>query len=198
MYKLIGSPMTRAFRVIWCLEELGLEYELIKAKPHSPEIKALNPSGKVPALLVADQIILDSTAICQFLADKHGLLTLPAGTVERAQQDSWTQFILDEIDGSLWQAAKHSFALPDDLRCPDAKIAAKFDFDRALKTLEQRLGDNQFVMGDTFTIPDLIVCHCANWAQYATKWPLPDGVVADYVARIRQRPAYKHALTYRK
>ena len=198
MYKIVGSPMTRAFRVIWCLEELGLDFELVGAKPHSAEINDLNPSGKVPALIVDDQVIVDSTAICQFLADKQNALTFRAGTIERAQQDSWTQFILDEIDGALWQAAKHSFALPENLRCSDAKPAAKFDFDRALKTFEQRLGDNQFVMGDTFTIPDLIVCHCANWAQYATKWPLPQGQITDYITRIRQRPAYKKALALRK
>ncbi len=203
MYKIIGSPLTRGFRVIWCMEELGLEYELISAKPHSPEILELNLSGKVPALVVGDDVIFDSTAICQFLADKHakgeqGDLTHKAGTIARAHQDSWTQFALDEVDGPLWTAAKHTFSYPEELRCKDAKPAAKFEFDRAIKSLETRLGEKPFVTGDTFTLPDLILCHCANWAEFGTKWPIPDGNAKDYFNRIRQRPAYKKTMQKRK
>lgn len=75
MYKLIGNPQTRTFRVIWCLEELGEPYELNAASPRSKEIAELNPSGKVPALVTDEGTIIDSTAICQYLADKHGKLT---------------------------------------------------------------------------------------------------------------------------
>ena len=50
MYKLIGSPKTRAIRVLWMLEELGADYEIDPATPHSETVFAINPSGKVPAL----------------------------------------------------------------------------------------------------------------------------------------------------
>ena len=92
MYKLIGTPKTRAIRVLWMLEELGAEYTLDPVAPRSDEARAYNPSGKVPMLQVGDDVIIDSVAICQYLADVHGKFTAQAGTIERALQDSWTQF----------------------------------------------------------------------------------------------------------
>jgi glutathione S-transferase len=61
-----------------------------------------------------------------------------------------------------------------------------------MKTLENRLGDNEFVMGDTFTVPDLLLGHCANWAKSA-KFDLPDGSVGEYFERVLARPAYQRA-----
>lgn len=198
MYTLVGSPMTRAMRVIWCLEELGQEYELVQAAPRSLEISQHNPSGKVPALLVNGEVILDSAAIIQYLADKHGALTFKAGTLERARQDSWTHFALDELDSVLWNAAKHRFALPEEIRINGMEAACKFEFDRSIKTLETRLGDNTCLTGDTFTVADIITVHCLNWSEMGMKWPLPKGPVKDYATRIRQRPAYKTAMKKRK
>ena len=48
MYKLYGSLTSRSFRVMWMLEELGLDYEYDACGPRTEEIYALNPSGKVP------------------------------------------------------------------------------------------------------------------------------------------------------
>ena len=63
-----------------------------------------------------DIVISDSMAILTYLADKHKKLTYPAGTKERAQQDSLTFAINDEIDSILWMSARHDFILPEDKR----------------------------------------------------------------------------------
>jgi len=192
MYQVIGSPRTRSMRVYWALEEMGLDYEINTTPPRTEEVRAHNPSGKVPCLIVDGEAIIDSVAIVQFLADKHSQLTFPAGTVKRAQQDSFTQFCCDEVDGSLWMAAKNSFIHPEDMRVPAIKPTAKYEFANAMTTLETRLGDNEFVMGDTFTVPDLLLGHCANWAVGA-KFDLPDGKVGEYFKRVTARPAYQRA-----
>ncbi len=192
MYTVIGSPRTRSMRVYWALEEMGLDYEINTAPPRSEEVRALNPSGKIPCLLVGDDAIIDSVAIIQFLADRHKQLTFPAGTIKRAQQDSFTQFCCDEIDGALWTAGKNSFVHPEEMRVPAIKPTAKYEFANAMKTLEARLGDKEFVMGDTFTIPDLLLGHCANWATGA-KFDIPEGPVAEYFKRVTSRPAYQRA-----
>lgn len=179
-------------RVYWAMEELGLDYEINTAPPRSDEVRALNPSGKIPCLLVDGDAIIDSVAIIQFLADKHQQLTFSAGTIKRAQQDSFTQFCCDEIDGALWTAGKNSFIHPEELRVPAIKPTVKYEFANAMKTLEARLGDNEFVMGETFTIPDLLLGHCANWAIGA-KFDLPEGRVAEYFKRVTSRPAYQRA-----
>ena len=192
MYKLIGSPKTRAFRVMWMLEELGQRYDLDPVMPRDASLASLNPSMKVPVLIDDGNAIIDSVAICQYLADKHSQLTFPAGTVKRAQQDSFTQFTVDEVEGALWTAAKHTFALPAEHRVKEVKSSCKFEFDRAMGSLATRLGDNTFVMGDDFTVPDLLLGHCGGWAASAG-WSIPDGIAGDYIARVRSRPAFLKA-----
>ena len=130
MYTVIGTPKTRGFRVIWMLEELGERYDIDACGPHSEAISGVNPSGKVPALKDGDDIVIDSVAICQYLADKHGKFTAPAGTVERAKQDSFTHFALDEVDAILWTNARHSFVLPQEKRVEAVKDTCKWEFDQ--------------------------------------------------------------------
>ena len=98
MYTLIGSIKTRAVRVAWVLEELGLDYTYVATPPRSEPVKKHYDPGKIPVLLDGDTAIPDSVAIMTYLADKHGGLTFPAGTVERAIQDGHTQFICEEMD----------------------------------------------------------------------------------------------------
>lgn len=132
MYKLIGSPKTRAFRVLWMLNELGLDYQLDPLPPRDASLTAINPSGKVPVPIDGPDAIIDSVAICQYLADKHGRFTFPAGTVKRAHQDSFTQFAMDDVESALWTAAKHTFVLPKELRVEDVKKACRYEFVRAM------------------------------------------------------------------
>lgn len=198
MYTLVGSPSTRAFRVLWALEELSLSYEIQAVPPHAEEILAVNPSGKLPALLVDDEVIIDSVAIMQFLADKHAGLTHPAGTIARAQQDSFTQFICDELDGTCWVMAKHSFVMPEELRQKAAiRPAAQWDMDRALKALEARIGDSPWLAGETFTIADMLLVHCSNWMS-SCGFEMPDGKAAAIIAAAKERPAYKRSLEIRE
>ncbi len=62
-----------------------------------------------------------------------------------------------------------------------------------MTTLEARLGEREFVTGGRFTVPDLILAHCAGWAA-AAKFPLPGGPVGAYFARLRARPALARAM----
>ncbi len=192
MYTVIGFPKTRTFRVMWVLAELGQDYELIAASPHKAEINALNPSGKIPALRDGDHTIIDSVAICQYLADKHQKLTFAAGTIERAHQDSFTQFAMDDLEWPLWTHGKNSFVLPENQRVPEIIPQCRSEFARALQTLEQRLGKNQFVMGEKFTVADIMLVHCLNWAG-SIGFDTPQGAITEYAARARARPAYKAA-----
>lgn len=192
MYTLIGSPRTRSARVLWLLEELAQPYAHISAGPQSAEARAHNPSGKVPILLDNGQQITDSTAILTFLADKHGQFTNPAGTPARAQQDSLTHFLLDECDALLWAAARHSFVLPEDLRLPAIKDSLKWEYVRSMTRLEARL-QGPFLLGDAMTIPDIIATHCLIWGIGA-KFAAPSGILADYLSRMRARPAFVRAM----
>ena len=191
MYTLVGTPKSRAFRVMWMMEEAGQKYEIVPAAARSAEALKYNPSGKVPALVVDGEVIIDSIAICQFLADRHDVCTFKAGTIERAKQDSWLHFAIDELDSACWWAAKHTLILPEEMRSPAAVTACEHDFGRAMNWLEARLGDHDYVMGKTFTVPDLIIVHCFGWAIGMHKWQIPEGPLTAYMKRVRDRPAFK-------
>ncbi|WP_122074589.1 glutathione S-transferase family protein [Pseudophaeobacter sp. EL27] len=196
MYKVIGTPLSRSFRVLWALEELGQPYELNPAPPQSPDILAVNASGKVPALMEGEAVLTDSTAIITYLADKHGGLTAPAGTLARAQQDAMTQRFLDELDAILWTAARHSFALPKDQRVPEVKPSLKWEFNRNLDRIETQI-KGPFVMGEEFTLADIVLTHCLNWA-YGAKFPVENQAMLDYGKAMRSRPAHQRVAALMK
>ena len=193
MYKVIGNTNTRTLRVLWAMKEIGLKYEHVQVNAQSVDAKKFNISGKVPTLDANGVNIADSTAIVTYLADKYNQLTFPAGTIERAQQDSFTQFILDELDSILWSAARHSFVLPKEMRVSELKNTLHWEFARSLKVLESRMGAGPNVMGEKFTIPDIILTHIGGWARVA-KFDIPDGKLRDYFRRQIKRPAYISAI----
>lgn len=189
MYKIYGGVTSRAFRALWMLEEIGEPYEFIKAAPRSEIVTALNPSGKVPVFQDGDAVIPDSTAILTYLADKHDMLTYPAGTIERAQQDALTHAVLDELDAVLWTAARHSFILPQEHRVGDVKPSLKWEFSVNLDRLADRM-IGPFLQGDKMTIADIIATHCINWAIGA-KFPVENHKINEYAKSMRARDAFK-------
>jgi glutathione S-transferase len=192
MYTVLGSTKNRTLRVIWTLEELGLPYDQVKGNPGSAEVKALNPSGKVPALVVDGEALPDSVAIMSFLSDRHNALTFPAGSIERLRMDGHIHFLVEEFDGLLWVAAKNTFVNPPEHRASDVKPVLKWEFELSLQRLEDRL-QGPFLMGEHFTIADILAVHCLNWA-YTAKFPDATPVLKDYAKRCRARPAYQRAL----
>jgi glutathione S-transferase len=192
MYTVIGTSKSRALRVLWTLEELGEPYEHVAAAPRSDEARRHSPSGKIPALVVDGQAITDSVAIMTFLADRHGALTFPAGTLERARQDGFTNWINDEVDAVLWTAARHSFILPPEMRLPEIKDSLRWEFGQSIGRLGAALGAGPFLMGETMTVPDLLLAHCVRWAGNAN-FPLEDARILAHRDRMLARPAFARA-----
>lgn len=191
MYKVIGATKSRAFRVMWMLEELGQDYVQIAAPPRSEEALKHNPSGKIPALVDGDDVLTDSVAIMTYLGDKHGMLTAPAGTPARARQDAMTFWLIDEFDAILWAAAKHSFVFPEPLRMPQIKDSLKAEFGRAAGLLSERL-EGPFLMGDQMTHADILAVHCINWSIGAG-FPRVDDKLNTWAKGLRDRDAFKAA-----
>jgi glutathione S-transferase len=110
----VGPTATRTSRVLWCLEELGLSYDHQIARPHSPEINALNPLKQVPVLKDGDAVLTDSTAILYHLSDRENRLTHSPGSHARAKMDARIAFLLTELEAPLWMRSRHSYVLPKD------------------------------------------------------------------------------------
>lgn len=198
-YVVVGTPRSRAMRVIWALEELRLDFEIEPAGARSDGAVAANPSGKIPSLRTPDGVLTDSVAIMTFLADRHGAadgtLTWPAGTVERARQDAATQLVLEELDAPLWSAARHTRIYPEAARAPEIVEVNKREVAAGFDVISTRLGDAPFLAGERFTSADILAGHCFGWAKLV-RWPPPTqpNLVA-YLERIYGRPANDRART---
>ena len=189
MYKVLGIAQSRAFRVLWMLEEIGECYEHISAKPGSSEILKFNVSGKVPVLLDGKDVLTDSSAIVSYLGDKHKKLSFQSGSIERAYQDSMVFRIIDEVDMILWLAARHSFILPEERRVNAIKPSLKWEFERNIDRIMNEK-ESKFLMGDEFMLPDIILAHCGSWARSA-KFPLENRRFNDYINLCYDRPAVR-------
>lgn len=193
MYKAVGSQGSRLTRVTWMLEELGEPYEIVKAKPQSELMFSFNPSGKVPALVDGDLVVTDSAAICIYLAEKHpekGMAGEP-GPAGRAAMNSWIHFAQSELEAALWNKLKHRMLLPEELRV-DVGPATAYDFARDIKTMDRRLGDKTFLLGETFTAADVFTGYLGGWAR-GGKFRIESDRVNAYFDRVLSRPALARA-----
>ncbi len=107
-------------KVALCLEEMGLPYELVpvdtrKGEQHSPTYLAINPNGKVPAIVDGDVTVFDSNAILLYLAEKTGKF-LPANTpAARGPLLSWLMFVASGIGPYSGQAVHFKHYAPEQL-----------------------------------------------------------------------------------
>ncbi len=191
-YTLYGAVRSRALRVRWMLEELGVDYTHVPAGPRSEDVRKVSPLGKIPVLLDGEAVVRDSTAILTYLADKHGQFTAQAGTLPRAQQDAWTFRVLDEIEGPLWTASRHSHILPEEERVSDIVAACHADYARSLDGILSEMS-GPYLAGEDMTVPDIILAHCGGWAKSAG-FPEAGPKFATYLEEMRSRPAFKAAL----
>ena len=99
MYTVIGSTKSRTLRVLWMLEELGLPYEHVSATPRSPDVVAVNPTGKVPVLLLDDvfsELDESGRAMVVELAGGEGQVMMTATEVPEGLEDVWEKLMVVE------------------------------------------------------------------------------------------------------
>lgn len=197
MLQVYGCPNTRSTRVVWALEEAGAEYdyhliELRAGAGHRPDYLAINPGGKVPALVDGDLILTESAAICTYIGDHFPAsgLTPPLGSIERALYDQWCFFAMSELEQPLWTIAKHRFALPEKRRVPTVVDTAIWEFAVAAKILAAGLGQREYLVGDHFTAADVLAAHTLKWARV---YQLELGPLDAYADRCLTRPAFARA-----
>ncbi|MEM6384910.1 MAG: glutathione S-transferase family protein [Pseudomonadota bacterium] len=192
MLTVIGPKGGRVFRVVWALHELGLPFHHEVAGPHSEGMYAVNPLGQAPAVRDGETILTDSWAILNYLADRAGRLTYPAGSAERALMESRINFVVTELEAPIWLMARHGFVLPKEARAPGMRAVAEADFARAEAKFETLLGDATYFGGDAFSLADIFATDMVRWAQQA-RVPLTSKVYQEYYDRISARPAWAHS-----
>src|SRR5512136_3084764 len=167
--KLFYVPKTRASRPRWVLEELGVPYDLVRLVPgpagtRSPEHLARHPLGHVPVLEDRGQYIFESGAICMHLADlfpEKRLLPAP-GSVERALAYQWVLFAMTEMEPPLVALSAES-KKPEAERSPAVAAEARAAFGKTTAALEQALQGRKFLLGDAFSVADVMVGATLAW-----------------------------------
>lgn len=197
--KLYGYRNGRTLRAAWALEEVGAQYEYVeidlkRGEGQEPKFLEINPAGKVPALDDGGTIITESAAICLHIAEKYpqSRLLPPAGTLERSQCYKWTSYVITELDAPLWTIAKHRFALPRERRVPAVIETAGWEFRMAVKVLATGIGDRDYLVGDCFTVADIIAGHTLSWAKSA-RLSLGSEQLERYLERLLTRDAVTRA-----
>jgi glutathione S-transferase len=194
--RLHHQPRSRSTRVLWLLEELDIPFDLTvmsREVKQTPEYRALHPLGRSPVLEEDGGPVFESAGLILHIADQHpdsGLIA-PLGSHARALQYQWCFFGMTEIEGPLVDIARQLWS---DSSEPDAAIIerATARFLTAAGLIESVLGDNRYLVDDTFSVADIVVGSVLGFARTGEITELPAGVVP-YVDRLEARPARQRA-----
>lgn len=193
--KLYFSPGSCSLASHIVLQELGLSFttervDLRTKKTAQTEFSKINPKGYVPTLqLDTGEILTEGAAILQYLGDQRPELKLvPAsGTLERYRLQEWLNFVATEIHkgfSPLWNDA-----VSDEMKMlARERLFTRFDY------LSNQLKQNQFLMGDHYTVADAYLFTVLSWSEPLkidlSRWP----TLRSYVERVRVRPSVQAAL----
>lgn len=188
---LYHHPFSRAATVLWMLEEVSVDHELrfvdiMAGEQKSPELLALNPMGKLPVLTDGDAVVTESAAIGLYLADRYapGRLAPALDDPKRATYLRWSFFSPSVIEpGLMAKAAGWSYK--------DGQ-AGWGTHEAMLAAMESALTDRKFVLGDDFSMADVIFGGTIRF-MLTFKMLEPRPVFVDYAARLAERPTLQKA-----
>jgi glutathione S-transferase len=207
MITLYYAPQTSATRVHIALEELGVPYEKVRVRldqgdQRKPEFLAINPNGKVPALLDGDVKLFESGAILTYLGETYGIdkgLWPKAGTPERGQALAWLFWGATEPQSPLFtwvmNAADIPRAYPKEHRSAFAAEKAVESWKMALGVLDRHLEGRPYLVGPSFTFADIAVNSVYRFAQRMTKLPIEGKNVGAWMDRVTSRPSVQTVMS---
>ncbi len=203
--QLYSWPRSSGTRISWALGELDIPYQYIevdreKQEHRMPGYLAVNPHGKVPALVDGEQTYFESAAILLHLGYSYGTakqLWPEAGRPNHADALCWTVWATTELGSHMMQYLYHGLDSPVSYKPADrSKACAEYNhsqFIRCLDALEARFASRRHLMGDNFSLVDLAV---ASWLLLGTMLGLrldSHPRVAAWTQRCAERPAFKRA-----
>lgn len=165
--RIFGIARTRAFRVLWMAEEIGLDYEHIAietgpAGARKPDYLAVNPNGRLPAIDDDGFVMWESLAINIYLAKKHATGTFyPATPQGEAKVAQWSLWAANEIERATNVWSFHAERLPPAERDPKIAAAATELLAPPFRVLDRALAGQPYLLGERFTVADLNVAAVA-------------------------------------
>ena len=196
-----GHNSGRAMRVLWMLEELGLDYAHHPLGARTGETKTddytrLNPKQKIPTFRHGDLVLTESPAIVTYLADAFDPpagLYAPRDPAGRAKVNEWVVFVAMELDAHTLYVIRRHDALSDIYgKAPEAVASAKEYYLKQLAAVAPRVeAAGTYLFGDDFSIADIMLMTVLDWGRmYGIVLPSALGA---YQRRVGERPAYMRA-----
>lgn len=199
MIRLHHCHQTRSMRVLWLLEELGVNYELVlhsfdKAL-RDPDYLALSPAGRVPALEIDGEVLWESGAINEYLCERFpeaGLGRAP-GHPERAEWLIWIHFAETISQHAAALTQQHIVLYDDAMRSPTImKIEAR-RLEKCFEALERHLGGREFLLKGGFSAADVGIAQAIYLARHFARLdPFPN--LLNWYDRLTKREAFDAAL----
>jgi glutathione S-transferase len=199
MLKLYHSAQSRSTRPRWLLEEIGAPYDLVrvdmgKQEHKTPQYLQIHPHGVVPALVDGDLVLMESGAICAYLADKFPAPRLaPAvGTPERGRYYQWMFYTMATLEPPLMQVFMNTVMLPEAQRSAAQAEEGRTKFREVAEVITNALAGKPFLLGEQFSAADVMIGSTIVWAQMLgllAEWP----ALAEYGQRLSSRPALQRA-----
>jgi glutathione S-transferase len=201
LLKLHFAPNSRAGRIVWLLEELGLPYEINKMAFHPKDLKsdehrARHPLGRIPVLEEGDMLLWESGAIVEYILERHkkGGLKPEVDAPEFPAYLQWFHYCEGMVMPPINTIIVQTVLLPPDRRNATALEQAQRLLTRSLAPVDEALEGKDYLIGD-FSAADIMLGHACFMANRL-------GCVSDempnlkaYVARIDARPAFQTAIT---
>jgi GST-like protein len=199
MLKFYYSGAPNPMKVALFLEEAGLPYEAVpvdtrKGDQHKPDYLAINPNAKVPAIVDGDAVVFDSSAVLLYLGEKTEKF-MPQNTPKlRGELLSWMMFVGTGVGPYTGQSVHFRNYAPE--KIPYALNRYAYEAQRHFGILNERLGKQTYMVGDSYTIVDMNVWGWARLVpmalgeEYWAKFPN----VKRLVDEISARPAAARAV----
>jgi glutathione S-transferase len=185
---LFHSPNTRSSGVLILLEELGADYELrvlnMKAgEQRGPEYLAINPMGKVPALLHDGALVTEQVAIFLYLADLYpeAGLAPPIGDPLRGPYLRWMIYYASCFEPAVVDRAQKRDPAP-------SAMSPYGDYETMLATLTSQLAPGPYLLGERCTAADVLWGTALTWTTMFKLVPELPAITA-YIARLGARPS---------
>lgn len=182
------NPMSRARIARWMLEETGVPYraEVLAYGPpmKTPEYLAINPMGKVPAIVHRGRIVTEVPAICAYLADVFPEAGLAPPPAERAAYYRWLFFAAGPLEAAVTNASL-GVEVPDE-KCGFVGYGGRLDL--VLDALETAVAGHPYIAADYFTAADVYVGSHIGWGMMFGGIPKRPAFVT-YWDGLRTRPA---------